>query len=155
MDLTSRFPHKSSCGYQYLLMIYDHDSNLIMAEALKTRQAGEITTKWKKLYNQITNNNHKTSFWIMDNEASTNLKNAMIKNKQDFQLTPPHMHRINAAERAIRTFKNHLLAGLATCDDAFPVTEWDRLIPAGNLTMNLLRTSRVNPTLSSWTYIFG
>jgi hypothetical protein len=30
-----------------------------------------------------------------------------------YQLVPPHIHRRNAAERAIRTFKNHFIAGLS------------------------------------------
>ena len=79
----------------------------------------------------------------------------MVKAKQNSQLTPPHMHRINTPERAIRTYKNHLLAGIATCDPDFPITEWDRLIPAANITINLLQSSRINPSLSSYAFING
>ena len=40
-----------------------------------------------------------------------------------FELVPPNQHRRNTAERAIRTFKNHLLSGLATCRrSCFPVS---------------------------------
>jgi len=144
LDITGKFPHASSRGNKYLLVIYDHDSNIILAHVLKTRQAAEITAAWKKLYDTITQHGHTTKYWIMDNEASAHLKNALTKNDQTFQLTPPHMHRINAAERAILTYKNHLLAGLATCDENFPINEWDRLIPAANITINLLRNSRIN-----------
>ena len=42
-DLRGRFPHTSSRGNQYLLVIYDYDSNAILAAPLKNRQAGEIT----------------------------------------------------------------------------------------------------------------
>jgi hypothetical protein len=65
------------------------------------------------------------------------------------------MHRRNAAERAIQSFKNHFLALLATCDPAFPVEEWDRLLEQCLLSLNLLHNSRVNPKLSSWAYLFG
>ena len=41
------------------------------------------------------------------------------------------------------------MAGFATCDKDFPVTEWDRLLDQAELTLNLLRTSRVNPKLSA------
>ena len=41
-DLTGRFPHKSSRGNQYLLVIYDYDSNAILVEALQSKQATEI-----------------------------------------------------------------------------------------------------------------
>lgn len=65
------------------------------------------------------------------------------------------MHRRNAAERAIRTNKNHLLARLATCYPEFPLTEWDHLIEQCNITLNLLRTARTNPNLSVYAYLHG
>ena len=68
---------------------------------------------------------------------------------------PPNVHRRNAAERAIRTFKAHFLAGLATCDPEYPITEWDRLLPQAEMTLNMLRTSRCHPKLSAYTYIHG
>ena len=91
----------------------------------------------------------------MDNECSAKFKNTLAENKLKYELVPPHQHRRNAAERAIRTFKNHFLAGLATCDLDFPIREWDRLNQQAELTLNLLRNSRVNPNLSSWAYLFG
>ena len=65
------------------------------------------------------------------------------------------MHRRNAAERAIRTFKAHFLAGLATCDPEFPISEWDRLLEQAEMTLNMLRTARCHPKLSSYAYIHG
>ena len=65
------------------------------------------------------------------------------------------MHRRNAAKRAIRTFKNHMMSGFATCDKDFPLAEWDRLLPQAEVTLNLLCTSRVNPKLSAHAYLFG
>ena len=155
MDLCGRFPYTSSRGSKYLLIVYDHDSNLIEGIPLKSRNASEITEKWKILYEKITKNAVQTKFWIIDNEASKLLKSALSTNHQDYQLTPPHIHRINAAERAIRTYKNHLLAGIATCNTEFPITEWDRLINQCNITLNLLRNSRVNPGLSAYAYAYG
>ena len=75
----------------------------------------------------------------MDNEISYEFKSALRKQNVAFQLVPPHVHRRNAAERAIRTFKNHFLSVLATADPMFPVAEWDRLLPQAELTLNLLR----------------
>jgi hypothetical protein len=44
----------------------------------------------------------------------------------DFQLAPPGVHRRNAAKRAIRTFKNHFIAGLCiSVDKDFPLHLWD------------------------------
>ena len=86
---------------------------------------------------------------------SQDLKHAMTKQKTTFQLVPPHTHRANAAERAIQTFKAYFTAGLASVDPEFPVSEWDRLLQQVFITLNLLRTARVNPRLSSHAYLYG
>jgi hypothetical protein len=65
------------------------------------------------------------------------------------------VHRANAAERAIRTFKNHFIAGLCSTDKLFPLNLWDQLLPQAEITLNLLRTSRINPKLSAYTQISG
>jgi hypothetical protein len=58
-----------------------------------------------------------------------------------FQFVPPHVHRCNAAERAIRTFKNHFIARLCSTDKNFPHSLWDRIVEQAIITLNLLRTS--------------
>ena len=65
----------------------------------------------------------------MDNEASNVLKTSLHKNNIQYQLVPPHIHRQNSAERAIRTFKTHLLTNLVGANPNFPVIEWDQLLP--------------------------
>merc|ERR1711884_846222 len=83
---------------------------------------------------------------VLDNEASKEYKEIMTnKWKLKYQLVPPDMHRRNAAERAIRTFKAHFLAILAEVDQDFPTNLWDLLIPQTELTLNLLRECRTNP----------
>jgi hypothetical protein len=72
-----------------------------------------------------------------------------------FQRVPPKEHRANAAERAIRTFKNHFISTLCTVDSHFPLSEWDRLLPQAKLTLNLLRSSRIHPSLSAHASLFG
>ena len=42
-DLTGQFPYTSSRGNSYILVLYDYDSNSILAHPLKTHQAHEIT----------------------------------------------------------------------------------------------------------------
>ena len=110
LDLTGRFPFKSSRGKQYFLIVYDYDSNAILAETLKTRQAGEIKAAWLKIHEKLKRPGAEPALYIMDNEASTDLKSAMTKNNLSYQLVPPDQHRRNAAEKAIRTFKNHFIA---------------------------------------------
>ena len=106
-DLTGRFPFRSSRGNEYLLVVYDYDSNAILVEPLKNRTASVITKAWEKIHTTFKNRGVAPNLYILDNEISGDFKDALKKNTVQFQLTPPHMHRRNAAERAIRTFKNH------------------------------------------------
>ena len=62
-----------------------------------------------------------TYLQILNNEASQNYKdNVKDKWGVGFQLVPPDTHRINAAEREIRTFKAHFLAVLLGVAPDFP-----------------------------------
>ena len=75
---------------------------------------------------------------MLNNECTVGLKQVMRNAGVTFQLVPPHLHRTNAAERSISTYKDHLIAGLSICDPSFPLHLWDRLIPQATLTLNLL-----------------
>ena len=71
------------------------------------------------------------------------------------QLVEPHNHRVNAAERAIQTFKNAFIAALATTDRDFPLQLWDRLTPQVINCLNMIRTSRIDPTKSAYETLYG
>jgi hypothetical protein len=77
------------------------------------------------------------------------LKNFFTANDVDCQLVPTHFHRRNAAERAIRTFKEQFVSGLSSVDPAFPLYLWDRLLLQAEITLNLLQTSILHPQLSA------
>ena len=155
IDLTGRFPYRSSRGHQYLLLIYDYDSNAILVEPLKNRKSESIIQAWQKITKILERQGIQPKYFIMDNEASSDLKSSLNAQKYNLQLVPPENHRKNAAERGIQTFKNHFLAGLASLPPDFPLSEWDRLLEQGQLTLLLLRSSRSNPKLSSYAYLFG
>ena len=154
-DQTGRFPTTSSQGSTYVLILYDYDSNAILAEPIKSRNQHEILRAYKKLHLYLTDRGLKPQLQRLDNEASNLLKQEMTRLGVDWQLVPPHTHRRNSAERAIRTWKNHFLAGLASTDPDFPVHLWDRLIPQATTTLNLLRSSRINPRLSAEAQLNG
>ena len=75
--------------------------------------------------------------------------------KMEYQLVPPHIHRRNLAERAIKTFKDHLLAALAGVDATFPMHLWCRLLTQAEMTLNMLRASRIHPSLSAYNELYG
>jgi hypothetical protein len=91
----------------------------------------------------------------LDNEASTLLKYYLHDQDIYFHLVPPCCHQRNASERAIHSFKDHLIAGLCSTDKAFPMHMWDRLLPQAILTLNMLRMSRINSKVSAATHLDG
>lgn len=156
LDLTGKFPYESARGNKYLLVAYDYDSNAILVEALPNRQKATITKAWKSINDTLAKSGAQPVIYVMDNEASTELKDAMKSKNIKYELVPPNIHRRNAAEeRAIRTFKNQFIAGLASLNPKFPMAQWDRLLPQAVLTMNHLRNARANPNLSAHAYLHG
>jgi hypothetical protein len=155
-DLTGALPITSNAGNKYLLVIYDYDSNAILCEPMKNCSDSEALRAYASLYQQLTQHGHKPALNIMDNEASAAIKRAITANGARYQLVEPNNHRVNAAERAIRPFKNHFIAGLCSTDPRFPIALWDKLlIIQAVLTLNLLLTSRINPRLSAYAQIYG
>jgi hypothetical protein len=121
-DQTGKFPVTSSRGNKYLFVLYDYDSNAILAEPIKSRKQDELLWAYQKLTQQLRKWGLAPNLQRLDNECSQAMKDKMDTQQIDWQLTPVGIHRRNAAERAIRTLKKHLLAGLASTDDTFQST---------------------------------
>jgi hypothetical protein len=47
---TRKFPVQSSWGYNYVMVLYDYDSNAILSKALKTQQASKLSKAWQALH---------------------------------------------------------------------------------------------------------
>jgi hypothetical protein len=154
-DQTGRFILPSSQGYNQLLILYCYDANYIHAEPMKSKTAAAILKAYQSAYTTLTAAGLKPRLQRLDNEASAALKSFLHESDVDFQLAPPGIHRRNSAERAIRTFKNHFIAGLSSTNPLFPLHLWCRLLPQALLTLNLLRGSRINPNLSAWAQVHG
>jgi hypothetical protein len=154
-DPTSRYLTPSTSGNQYILVIYEYDGNFIHAEPMVDRKGPSIIAAYKQAVSLFESRGFKTLLQRLDNEASSALQSLMDDTGIAFQLAPPHCHRRNAAECAICTFKNHLIAGLCSTNRGFPLNQWDKLLPKCLLTLNLLRRSRINPQLSAQAHMHG
>ena len=154
-DQTGRFPFTSSRGNKYVMIVYDFDSNAILAEPMKSRTKIELVRAYTHIHSYLTSRGLKPSLQRLDNEAPGLLKKFMHNNQVKFQLVPPHLHRRNAAERAIGIWKEHFISLLATTDPQFPMHLWCRLIDQATTTLNLLRPSRINPRLSAEAQLNG
>jgi hypothetical protein len=154
-DLTGKFPVRSRKGNSYVMVCYIYDCNYFKAISMKSRSASEWVKAYDSVHQELTVKGFKPKLQTLDNEASAALKNYFTVNNITYQLVPPHCHRRNAAECAIRTFKEYFVAGLSSVDPSFPMHLWDRLLPQAEITLNLLRTSRLHPQLFAAAHYHG
>jgi hypothetical protein len=154
-DLTGAFPTRSSRGNNVLMICYSYDANYIRPIAKKSKSGAEWVRAFGVLFDEMTEKGFKSKLQNMDNEASAALKIYFMEKEMSYQLVPPHCHRTNAAERAIRTFKEHFKAGLATVNSDLTAHLWDRILPQAEITLNLLRSSRLHPQLSAAAHYHG
>jgi hypothetical protein len=154
-DLTGKFPVRSSKGKSYVMVCYIYDCNYVKVIPMKSRSASEWVKAYDSVHQELTVKGFKPKLQTLDNEASAVLKNFFTVSDIAYQLVPPHCHRRNAAERAIGNFKEHFVAGPSSVDTSFPMHLWDRLLPQAEITLNLLRTSRLHPQLSAAAHYHG
>ena len=137
------------------MVLYDHDSNVIIAEPLKSRSKHELIRAYSAIHSHLSKRGLTPHVQMLNNECPAGVKQVMQNSGVAFQLVLPHLHLTNAAERAIATYKDHLIASLRICNPSFPLHLWDRLISQATLTLNLLRPSCINPRLSAEAQLNG
>ena len=76
-DLNGAFPHKSSRGNLYVIVMYDYDRNAIMAEPIENRQAKIICDAFLKIHKVIKARGSKPKIYNIDNECYSDSKEAM------------------------------------------------------------------------------
>ena len=154
-DLAGWFPITSLDGHKYIFVLYAYDPNFIFIEPIKNRSKAEHIQVYDKLHAQLTQRRFQPRLHRLDNEASTALKNKIVNNECKFQLFPMYNHGTNYAERAIQTAKSHIIASFCTANPKFPMYCWNHFTQQMQLTLNLLRTSRLHRQLSAQAHVFG
>jgi hypothetical protein len=148
-DLTGAFPVRSFKNMQYIFVAYIYNLNAIIVRPMASRTDASFIAAFTKVFAILRAQDYQPALNNMDNECSKAVQKHIRANKMTIQLVPPHNHRVNAAERAIGTFKEHFVAALATVDNLCPLQLWDNFLPQVELTLNLLRFSHCNPLISA------
>ena len=155
-DQTGKFPTRSKSGNKYIMVMVEIDSNAILVEPMKSRNDDEMIRAYDVLVTRLQRAGIIPRKHVLDNEVSNNMKEHIRKDwKLELELVPPGCHRRNAAEVAIRNFKNHFLSILAGVADDFPLSLWDRLLPQTEVTLNLIRQSNATPKVSAYAHLNG
>ena len=96
-DQTGRFPVTSSCGIKYLMVLYNHYSNVILAERLTSCNKHELIRATCVLHVYLFDRGLTPQYQMLDNECPGGLKTFLRNSSVKLQLAPPYLHRTNAA----------------------------------------------------------
>ena len=118
-----------------------------------TEQKEEMIEAYEKIINRMRRAGLGIKKHTLDNEASDAFKQYIRQQEIQFELVPPGNHRRNQVERTIQTFKSHFISILAGIDDKFPLSLWCHLLEPTELTLNLLRESKVAPKVSAFAHV--
>ena len=93
-----------------MALVSYHLSSIIVLEPFVYRKDKHRLTAYNIIMQRLKDKNLLVDLQILDNECSKDYKETM-KQKWNvtYHLVPLDLHRRNAAERAIRTFKAHFL----------------------------------------------
>ena len=72
-----------------------------------------------------------------------------------YELVPAGQNQRNVAEKAIQTWKAHLISILCGVSESFPMNLWYQILEQVDMTCNLLRMSNANTKVSAHTYLHG
>ena len=142
-------------GSVCFFVIYHYKTNAILVKAIKNMDGHIIYEAYKELIEQLEAKGYKPKMIVMDNQATEYIKKFLPTKDCALLVVEPHNHWVNAAKRAIQTFKDAFIVALATTDSEFPLQLWDKLAPQVQNTLNLLRQARINPNILAYEALIG
>jgi hypothetical protein len=154
-DLPGRFPFTSNKGNNYIFVMYDFDTNSIIGKPIKSQDADQLVFGYQHCYDELREGNVIPILHQLDNEVNDLLFAAIKANNCEFQIATAHDHRQLIAERAIQTYKYHLISVLNGTDRNFPAYLWCSLMEQVNIQINLLRQSRIHPKRPAYAELHG
>jgi hypothetical protein len=113
---------------------------------MPSRNDGAMIAAFANILTNLNACGYAPTLNIMDNECSKAVEAHIRTNSMDIHLIRTYNHHVNAAECAIATFKEHFISALATVDKDCPLQLWDDFLLQVELTLNLIRFSRRDPT---------
>jgi hypothetical protein len=149
-NLTGLFPFMLYNGSICIFILYQYESNAILGTPIAGLDNISIFKAYKKQFENLAAKGFKPKLNVMDNQATKHIKKFLNNNECKLQLVELHNHRVNAAERAIQTFKDAFFPALATTNSNFPLKLWYLLTLQVQDTLNMMRTSRINPAILAY-----
>ena len=76
-DQTGRFPVRSFRGMQYIMVLYEVDSNVILVQSMQNWTFGEMVAAYNVLVNRLKISGFEPKLHLLDNECSKEYKEAI------------------------------------------------------------------------------
>ena len=121
----------------------------------KGRSDESMVKTFTDIYAHLKTKNLQPKLHVLDNECSKAVQTFIKSNGTDIHIVEPYNHSVNTVEHAVKAIKYHVIIGLATVDINCPLQLWDLFLAQMKDTLNLLRTSRRDPTKSAYEEMEG
>jgi hypothetical protein len=131
-NLTSAFPVRSFKNMIYIFVAYIYDLNAIIVCPMASCTDAFFIAAFTEVFAILHAQDYQPALNIMDNKCTKAVEKHICANRMTIQLVSPHNHHVNAAKRAIETFKENFIATLATLDNFCPLQFWDEFLPQVN-----------------------
>jgi hypothetical protein len=109
---------------QHIFVVYIYDLSISLVCTMPSKNDAAMIITSTKIFPTLAAGRYKPTLNVTDNECSKMVEAYIKSNKMNIHLVLPHKHRVNAAKRAIATFKEHFITGLATGDRNCPLQLW-------------------------------
>jgi hypothetical protein len=136
-------------------VMYHYKTNAILITLIAGLDSECILEAYKSNLEYLVSKGFKRKVNMMDHQATKAIKAYLTPQQVTLQLVEPHNHRVNAAERAIQTFKNQFIGAIGTTDSKFSIQLWDKLAPQVQDCINLLRRLPISPDKSAYETLEG
>jgi hypothetical protein len=140
-NCTGNLPTRALDNQQLFFVAYHYDINYIFSLQIESTKNEDIIAEFSTIFDTLTEKGFAPTFNVTHNQAAAAIKKIVTSRNCAIQFVEPNNHRVNAAEQAIQTFKNHFISGLCTTDISFPLQLWNHLAHQAEITCNLLRRS--------------
>jgi hypothetical protein len=112
-NITGAFPVWSFKNMQYIFVACIYDLNTIIVQPMPSCTNSLVIATFSKVFAILHAQDYQPALKVIDNKCSKAVEKHIQSNKVNIQLVPLHNHRVNAAKRAITTFKVHFVTTLA------------------------------------------
>jgi hypothetical protein len=154
-NLTGLLPFQSLEGNVCFLVVYHYKTNVILALPISNFSDKIIFAAYKQQYEMLESKGRIIRLNVMGNQAGQTINKFLTKKQCKLMWVEPRNHCVNAAERAIQTFKYHFVSTLATTDSEFPLQLWDRLALQVKNILNMLYSLQIDPNLFAYEAVHG